>query len=61
MWGGGRVIVLDPHAGGGVALSDLDPAEHEHAWAEIAEELRAFEGRGSFVGPCAKVVGVRTT
>ena len=42
-------------------LSGLDTAEQEAAWAEIAEELRAYEGPDGFVGPCELVVGVGTT
>jgi SAM-dependent methyltransferase len=41
-------------------LAGLGEAEREAAWAEIAEELRAFEGSDGFVGPCEMVVGVGT-
>jgi hypothetical protein len=33
-------------------LSGLDAAEQEAAWAEIAEELRAYEGLDGFAGAC---------
>jgi SAM-dependent methyltransferase len=39
-------------------LSGLDEAGREEAWAEIENELRAFEGSGGFQGPCELVVAV---
>lgn len=41
-------------------LSGLSETEREEAWAEIEEELRAFEdpAGGGFVGPCELIVGV---
>ena len=42
-------------------LSSLDAAEQAAAWAEIAEELGAYEGPDGFVGPCELVVGGGTT
>jgi SAM-dependent methyltransferase len=41
-------------------LAGLNEAGREAAWAEIAEELRAFEGPDEFSGPCEMVVGVGT-
>ena len=37
-------------------LDDLDRAGQEQAWAEIEEELRAFEDAGGFSGPCRLLV-----
>ena len=42
-------------------LANLDSAEQETVWAEIAEELRAYEGPDGFVGACEMVVGVART
>lgn len=39
-------------------LSGLDEAGREAAWAEIEQELRAFEGPAGFEGPCELVIAV---
>jgi hypothetical protein len=41
-------------------LSGLSDEEKEAAGAEIEEELRRFEGSGTFEGPCEPVVGSGT-
>ena len=41
-------------------LAGLGPAERDAAWAEIEQELRAFEGPQGFVGPCEMIVAVGT-
>jgi SAM-dependent methyltransferase len=41
-------------------LSTLDDTGRAAAWAEIAEELRAFEGPAGFVGPCELVIATGT-
>jgi hypothetical protein len=41
-------------------LSGLPEPEREAAWAEIATELRRFEGPSGFEGPCELLVGVGT-
>lgn len=41
-------------------LSGLDEAGREAAWAEIEQELKAFEGALGFEGPCELVVAVGT-
>jgi SAM-dependent methyltransferase len=41
-------------------LSGLDEAGREAAWAEIGQELRAFEAASGFEGPCELVVAVGT-
>jgi SAM-dependent methyltransferase len=41
-------------------LSGLDEPGREAAWAEIGEELKAFEGPSGFEGPCELVVAVGT-
>jgi SAM-dependent methyltransferase len=41
-------------------LSALDEAGREAAWHEIEQELKAFEGRNGFEGPCELVVAVGT-
>src|SRR5688500_15644878 len=38
-------------------MSGLTPAEREDTWAEIARELKKFEGAGGFAGPCEMLVG----
>jgi SAM-dependent methyltransferase len=37
-------------------LSGLGEAEREHAWAEIGDALREFEGPDGFEGPCEMLV-----
>jgi ubiquinone/menaquinone biosynthesis C-methylase UbiE len=39
-------------------MSGLTPEERADTWAEIARELRQFEGPDGFVGPCEMIVGV---
>lgn len=39
-------------------LSGLDEAGREAAWAEIEQELRAFEEPAGFEGPCELVIAV---
>jgi SAM-dependent methyltransferase len=39
-------------------LAGLDDAGREAAWQEIEQELRAFEGRAGFEGPCEMIVAV---
>jgi len=39
-------------------LAGVPETERPSVWAEIEQELRAFEGAGGFVGPCEMVVGV---
>lgn len=39
-------------------LAGLTDAEREDTWAEIAGELRQFEGPSGFVGPCEMIIGV---
>lgn len=39
-------------------LASLDEAERETAWREIEQELRAFEGKVGFEGPCEMIVAV---
>jgi SAM-dependent methyltransferase len=39
-------------------LSGLDAAGREAAWAEIEQELRAYEDASGFEGPCEMVVAV---
>ncbi len=39
-------------------LVGLPPADQASVWTEIEGELRAFEGKDGFVGPCEMVVGV---
>lgn len=41
-------------------LSGLDDAGREAAWAEIEQELKAFERTSGFEGPCELVVAVGT-
>lgn len=41
-------------------LSGLDDAAREAAWAEIEQQLRAFEGSSGFEGPCELVVAAGT-
>jgi len=41
-------------------LAGLDEAGREAAWAEIAQELRQFEGPSGFTGPCEMVIAVGT-
>jgi SAM-dependent methyltransferase len=41
-------------------LSGLDEAGREAAWAEIEQELKAFERPSGFEGPCELVVAVGT-
>lgn len=38
-------------------LGGLTPDGRDAAWAEIAQELAAFEGAGGFEGPCELIVG----
>lgn len=38
-------------------LGGLTPDGRDAAWAEIAQELAAFEGTGGFEGPCELIVG----
>ena len=39
-------------------LAGLDDAGREAAWQEIEQELRAFEDRAGFEGPCEMIVAV---
>jgi SAM-dependent methyltransferase len=39
-------------------LAGLDEAGREAAWQEIEHDLRAFEGKAGFEGPCEMVVAV---
>lgn len=39
-------------------LAGLPEAEQAATWAEIAQELRQFEGPDGFVGPCEMVIGI---
>ena len=41
-------------------LSGLDEAGREAAWAEIEQELKAFESPSGFQGPCELVIAVGT-
>jgi SAM-dependent methyltransferase len=41
-------------------LAGLDDAGREAAWREIEEQLRSFESRSGFEGPCEMIVGVGT-
>ena len=41
-------------------LAGVSEEAGEDAWAEIADELRRFEGPNGFVGPCELVVGAAT-
>jgi ubiquinone/menaquinone biosynthesis C-methylase UbiE len=38
-------------------LADVSQADRERAWREIEAELRQFEGREGFVGPCQLLIG----
>jgi SAM-dependent methyltransferase len=41
-------------------LAGISEEEREEAWKEIEDELRRFEGRDGFVGPCELLVGAAT-
>jgi ubiquinone/menaquinone biosynthesis C-methylase UbiE len=41
-------------------LAGVNEAERESVWEEIASELRQFEGKDGFVGPCEMLVAVGT-
>jgi SAM-dependent methyltransferase len=41
-------------------LAGLDDAGCEAAWREIEQELRGFESRAGFEGPCEMIIGVGT-
>ncbi len=41
-------------------LAGLDEAGREAAWAQIEQELEAFEGPSGFAGPCELVLAVGT-
>jgi SAM-dependent methyltransferase len=38
-------------------LADVTPAERDRAWHEIEAELRQFESRDGFEGPCQLLIG----
>ena len=38
-------------------LAGVTPAERDQAWREIEAELRQFEGRDGFEGPCQLLIG----
>ena len=39
-------------------LASLDETGREAAWQEIEQELRAFESKAGFEGPCEMIVAV---
>ena len=39
-------------------MADLSPAQQASVWGEIEGELKAFEGRDGFAGPCEMLIGV---
>jgi hypothetical protein len=41
-------------------LAGVPEAERQSVWDEIEQELRQFEGREGFVGPCEMILAVGT-
>lgn len=41
-------------------LAGVSDKERDHAWAEIEEALRQFEGPDGFIGPCELLIGAAT-
>jgi ubiquinone/menaquinone biosynthesis C-methylase UbiE len=41
-------------------MAQLNEIEREHAWAEIEQELRQFEGPDGYDSPCELLIGVGT-